>query len=350
MAQGTASGTNTYVSSFDQKAKLIVNYSRNKKDFLVNALTQIIPVEKVNNYFLKLKPEAAARILANPEESVWADGQPRPVNQNFNQDYEFVQYFTKRRSYNATVGYMSSEQAVWDLIAAQTAVLAQQAITRRTIEFYSLLADSAIYPAANTSTATSLGGGLWGAATSTNRYIQKSINGMKIAISKATYGAVKASQLTLVISPTIADAMARSAEIADYVAQSTAAPEFLRYELWQEQTANYGLPATLYGCRICVDETLYTTSKPITSNSYTATYAASANSVYMLAAPGELKQTGEQSTAVSSVGLFIYNQDDMSVEIEDQPMNRLKRIHVTDGFHVRDIAPESMYLLTAVLS
>jgi len=345
MATMYAGPNNVYVPAFDEQAKLIVNYSRDPKKYPVNNLMTVTPVKRRIGKYLRIKPEAQGRLGNNGRR--WAEGAPRPIQLETGQLHEWLEFFCERYIADFPIGYNTEEQAVWDIISTQSAALANQQMTDRTSEFYTILQSSTNYDSNNSSTATAAGGGFWGAATSTSRYIQKSLRVGVSNIMKSTMNGVQADDLVLVVGPTVAGAMAESAEIADYLAQAPPAPEYLQGELFKNQLANYGLPPKLYGINVVVDPMVYETNH-LGAASVKA-FAAGENSAYLIARPGSINGNAGGSS-FSFIHCFSYTPEEMLVETTDDFINKRKILSVVDTRQIKAVANEAGQLFTAVLS
>src|SRR5277367_4744396 len=104
---------NVFIPAFDGKAtaNLIVSYARNPKKFLVGKLAQRTPVNYLSGYWLTLRPEVLARVLTDPNESVWQDGSPAPTGSFNQQDFRATQYNCIRRARPAYIGWQTRDQA-----------------------------------------------------------------------------------------------------------------------------------------------------------------------------------------------------------------------------------------------
>lgn len=349
MATSFASWTNTFVPTFAGGAtsKLIVEFSRNPKDFAVNALTTQVPVDKPIGYFLKIKPEAQARIINSPQSYVWPDGQPCPIQQENESDFQFVKYFAQRYAQTDFIGYRTAELADWDVEAQKARNLANRIMLMRTVKFYDLVQDSTLYDSSHVATATALGGGQWSAATSANRYIMNSLLAAAQIIVKDTVNAVGLKDLVLIVGPAVARKMAASAEIADYLAQSVPAEKFLTFENWQGQNKLYGLPPELYGMKIMVDETVKDTARiGATSNK---AFAPGDTSAYIITKPGSLSGPSG-GIGFSSVASFISKEWEMRTETIDVPIDARKILRVADEWDMQLIAPETAFLITSTVA
>ena len=140
---------------------LLVGYSRNDKDWLVNDLVKITPVEQQVGYFPRIRPQEAARLLGE-EYRQWADGSNRPIA-DFNKDqWEFLEYRTRRTGESIPLGYLGIEQASVPVIEAQSQSMAMRGMLFRTKMFFEILSTSGTYLSGHSDTATNFGGGVWG--------------------------------------------------------------------------------------------------------------------------------------------------------------------------------------------
>lgn len=174
---------NVYIPAFQGKmqAQLIVSYARDPKRFAVNKLAQRAPTNTLAGNWLTLRPEVLARILNDPNEVVWVDGQPRPTGTHNQQDFRATTYQCVRRARPAYIGWQTRDQAVWDIVDTQQQVLAHQMMTQRAFAFYNVAMASGNHLASHVKTATawsSIGGytgGFWSAGTSTNPIVQRTL-------------------------------------------------------------------------------------------------------------------------------------------------------------------------------
>lgn len=344
------SPTNVFVPGFSagDTTRLIVDYSRNPKDFPVNFLASIFNVDLPQGYYAKLDPAAQARLTSSPQHYSWADGQQRPIQVDNEQGFTFESYFAQRYARTQPIGYLTLQNASWDLDATTINVLANQMMTVRTNAFYNLVTNAANYLSTNTASATSLGGGFWGSATVTNRYIQKSLLTAVQQIVLNTVQAVKLSDMTLVIGPTVATAMAASGEIADMMSHSyTVSKEFLEFKVWAEQTSLWGLPPTLYGIKVVVDESVENNTQIGAGNNNA--FFAGTDAAYLMVKRDALNSVAGKGS-FSTYGFFIPKGNEMVVERLDDSLNQRVVHSVTDYWDVQQVAPETAYLITATLS
>lgn len=342
------SGTNPFVPRFDAKGsgRLIVSYSRNPKDFAVNKLVTITPRTEMSGYYARFDPSVLARI-GDLNSTVWADGQPAPTGDQNKQRFTFVPYAMQRRAEPFYIGYQERDQAVWDTDAQAQDVLGQRMMGQRALEFYNLVTNTANYLSTNTNTATALSNGLWSAATGSNPYIKITLRKIVNQIVQITNAAVSRKDLTLLLSPDVAGAMAETQEIREYLARSVFALSELKGGD-KEQNDNWGLPPKLYDINVVVDPTINNTAFRDANPSYS--FMAPSNSAIILCRPGDLVNTGQFATAYSSVHMFSYTKEEMLLETFDEFWNKRIRHMSVDTRSFQVVSPETLYLVTNVLS
>ena len=213
------SGNNTYVPSFEASGAMVTEFSRNPSKFKINRYVAQRKVEAMTGYYNVIDPDESARVV-NEQDFIWSDGNDRPVgNQNTSQ-HQFNLYSCKRYNDTATLGFLSVQQASWDILAQHSRSLAAKAMSLRTMLALDTLTNASW--GSNTGSATSLGGGFWSAGSSTAPYIMKTLFAAAQTIQQATNSAVALTDMILLIGPGLAAAMAESAEVHDYVILGTA--------------------------------------------------------------------------------------------------------------------------------
>lgn len=349
MATGFPSYTNVFVPGFSASMteKLIVDYGRDPKKAPINMLAGITTTDLPAGYFNRQKPEAQSRLLDDPAAYEFPDNTLFSPKQDNRRDFDYVTWVAKRYAYPAYVGDMELEYASWDIQAQVVNDLGNQAILNRMKQFYNVLNTSGNYLSGLTDTATNYGGGLWSAGTSANRYIEKTVQSVLIAMDKASVNGVNPEELFLVVTPTVAMAMARSQEIADGLFRTTDYKEHLQYDLWKGQLTRYGLPPVLYGINLVVDNWVKTTTR--IGQTTSSTYTADTNSAYFLTKPGGIKSFSGGSS-FGSVQFFVPKGKEMVTEVLDQPVDKRKMIRCIDMFDVKLVSRECTALVTNVLS
>lgn len=354
---GYPGGYNTFVPSFDASGKLVVAFSRNPKDFPLNRWITLTPVKRSQGYFLQVTAEEAARIInSDLADFVWADGNDAPTGLWGDESFNFVPFNTTRYNYAFRIGYKAEQQADWKILAMYAAFKAQQAMTARAVACINTALNSANYDASHVSTATALGGGFWSAGTGTgsggtgNPYIKKSLLTAAQKIQIDTNGAVKRSDLVLAIDPTLAAAMSESGEIMDFIKQSPVAMAQVRGDV-ESQNGLWGLPDTLYGIKLVVEDTVRVTSRKLATRAAKYAFVDSSgvagNTALLCARPGQLVS---EAAGPSFGTIHIFSYEEMTVEQRDDPDNRRIAGRVVDDFGVNVVAPATGYLITHCLS
>lgn len=347
---------NVYIPAFQgkQTANLITSYARDPKKFAVNRLTQRTPTENLSGNWMQLRPEALARIFTDPNSVVWVDGQPRPQGTHNAQDFRAVPYVCIRRAQPDYVGWQTREQAVWPIQDTKLGALAHLMMTQRAQVFYTMALNTANYASSHVKTATqwsSIGGtgGFWSAGTPQNPIIKRSLANMANQIRLDTMDTVSYKDLTLVITPPIAIAMANSEEIHYYLARSPYALAQVRGDK-ENQNGQWGLPDKLYDMNLIVDGTLKTTSPRLTVPG-TTTDIMSDNTALVMAEPGALSENiGQVTSSFSSFHMFVYRGEEMVVETQDEPWNKRTMLSVHETYGMSVVAPETVALATSLLS
>jgi hypothetical protein len=343
-----AGPNNVYVPAFDTQANLIVNYSRDPKKYLVNQIMTITPVSKPIGKYLRIKPEAQGQLTNQWNVSRrWADGAPRPIQLEGGQKHEWLEFFTERYIESFPIGYQTEQNAIWDIVNTQSKALANRMMTGIALEAYTELRNASNYT--NTATATVAGGGAWSAATSTNRYIQNSLNYALEKIQQSTMNGVQAEDLVLVLSPSVAKQIAASAEIADYMAGSPFSAPFVQGEAFTNQLGNYGMPPMLYGIKVIVDPLVRDNSALGASTNYefVANAGVTTGSAYLIARQGALGSEAGGSN-FSFLHCFKWTPEEFYTEVIDVPFDKRKVLSVVDNRQVKVVANEAAFLFTAV--
>lgn len=327
---------NTYVPQ--AIAALQTNFSQNPKAFKINQYVTVANVNATTGYYIYHDPTEETRVdYTNMADSLWADGAYPQVN--FSKGQKFVPYLCKRYHDMFTVGDLAAQQAEgWNVIVDHSNSAASNLMTKRTSVVLTALTTTGNW-GANTDTATSLAGGYWSAGTDTTPYIQISIQKAVVAIQKATNATINPEDLVLVISPDVANAMAKSAEIRQYFKSSFVSKEYIG------QGAGsgffYGLPDPLYGVRVIVEDRVKNTAP---HGSPAVMSFILGKDAFIVARPGSL--TGSLNT-MSTVTLAMYQ--DMQMVLEHKNIAQLTEGVVWDMYDTI-VRPESGFLITAVIA
>lgn len=349
VAQFPAS-SNVYVKSHEASGKMIVDFSRNTKDWAVNKYCQLIPVKKDSGYYAKMTVEVAGRILnADLSEFDWPDGQPARANMQSwgnTESFEFLEFKTRRRKHDFTIGYKTADQASWDIIAQHARIHGQACMTARTQLAITAATTAGNYPAAHTSAVASISGvsGNWAASTTARMDIKRSLEHACETILDSTLAAINLDDLCLVISTGLAKELSLTQEIVDYIKGSPDALAQVRGELPNDNVF-YGLPAKLYGVPLVVEKTRKVTSAKGATRVVAPILADS--TPFITARPGELEAPYSSAPSFSTLTMFVY--EDMSVESKDDSDDRLHYGRVVDDIALVVTAPVSGFLFTSAV-
>jgi hypothetical protein len=279
------------------------------------------------------------------------DGQPRPRGQWNEQDFRANSYTCFRRVLPDAVGWQTREQAAWPIQEVKLNALAHLMMVQRTLCFYNLTLTQANHLSTHVKSATAWSslnggsGGFWSAGTVTNPIIKRSMANMANQIRLDTMNAVTYKNLTLIISPPAAIAMAASAEIHDYLARSPYSLAQIRGDV-ESQNGEFGLPDKLYDMRLVIDGTLRTTS-PRLQIPGTTLDQMDDNTALMISYPGDLSENvGQVTSSFSSVHMFVFKGEEMVVQTQDWPWDMKTDLSVHETYDMRLVSPETAALAT----
>lgn len=330
-------GLNTYVPSTNALATgaLQVEFTRAVNTFPITKYAQIVPVNQMTGYYLRLNSDDNVRVT-DINEFAWPLGNDRPVGKM--NEHDFVAFTAQRFAYPFYIPNETVKQAAWDVVAQHARAKAQLAMTARSMRTATALTTSGTFNAVGNYyvDGTAISGGPW--TTSTTNIIQKCIQTALQRISLATGGAVRAEyDVMMVISPTIANLLSQTQEVRDYVKNYPAALPFLQ---GSDTFAKYGLPPNLFGVQVVVDDSVKVTSKKgAASPTRSFVYG---NSAVFVSRPGGLVGV-EGSTSFATCQIFAF--EDMTVENWDDPKDRRIEGRVIDNSTSEVVAPVSGVLV-----
>ena len=347
-------GATTYVPNFEASGKMVIGFSRNPATFALNQYVTLVPVKQSVGYYLLRAVSNAGRlttatqtpggVLGSPNsDRVWSDGNDMPDGSDNLEGHSYQKFLTERYAFAGRLGYKAVDQADWNILAAHSADLAQQAMTARTAVVASIVESSTSYAASLTSSATSLVGDFIINGTQSNPLLKAALQKIGIAINKATWGVVKPSQLVARMSPDLAEPLSRTQEVHTYLKESPFALAQIRGDV-KSQNGEWGLPDTLYNFKLAIEDCVYNPAKKgYPAEPQALSYIASSNFMAVLARPGSL--VGVQGApSFSAVHLWVY--EEMTVESKDDPDNRRHNFRVVDDIGVNLVSQQSAYGLT----
>lgn len=338
---------NTYIKDHASSGRMIIEFSRNPKEFPLPNYIQVRPVKKQSGYYLKIDQRQAGRLVGGElNDYVWPDGHPRPKTRQNGQEFNFHDFFCTRRNFGQPIGDLAREQADWSVEDTQEGMQAQQAMTARTLLVHTALDLSANWDATHYVNVTSIPGvsGTWDAALSTNLYIKKSLNYGAKRILKSTLGKVRRKDLILVMNPDMATAISETQEIVDHIKQSPEA--YSQLEQNSGRWSEWGLPDRLYGFPVVVEDTVMVTS-PKGAATQTEEFVMGGAKAYLLSRPGGLVSKGG-GPSFSTVTLFA--KEEMTVQRTHDQYNRLLDVDVVDHVGVGLTATAAGFAFRSALS
>lgn len=342
--------SNVFIPSYDGigSGKLVVDFAKNIKDFMLNQMVQQTTVQQTNGYWPRMDPAEIVRIAQNPAAYAWQDGQVFPSGAQETVPFYNIEFILRRYGMPYEIGYIAKDLASWDLSAQAANVIGVKLMQLRTQGFYSLVTDTTKYYSTNTfsvATATGTGGATWASGTSTNPYIRETFNYVAQQTALKSNGLVNGSDLVCLMGPDVARAISRSNEIIDYVKQTP--------QSWQEiqgnapnQNKNYSIPEMLYGIKVVISDEVVNYGPRGQDN---RTFFAPSNQAIFLCKPGVIK-ANTPATSFASVHLFTYPKEEMVLMSHDQPWNRRIQFQGSDMWDLRFVSPETSFLVTNVVT
>lgn len=331
MASRMPSGTNTFIASFEAGA-VVVSFTRDPKKFKHAGYVEYRPTKKDVSFYLKLDVDQPARVI---DDSLfgWADGAEAPKGANNIGNFVFAEYRTKRRAFPFSLGMKAVEQAAWDILAQHAGIVAQQAMTLRTIRTATLLQTTSNWPSANVADVTILNGGAgkWDIASSdpaSVNYlgIKKAILRAAELIALATNAAVDWHDMSLVMSVGCAKKVAATSEVHDYV-KSPEGASMLKGD--EGIFGDWGMPNTIYRMKVVVENAVKVTSNINTGGTATRAFCFSDSNPVITSKPGGLNGQYD-GPSFSTVQFYFY--EEMTVESKSDPDNRRNTGRVVEDY------------------
>jgi hypothetical protein len=330
---GIGGGLNTFIPTFSAATGQIqIEFTRAVNRFPITQYAQIVPVQQMSGYYLRIDEEETARVV-NTQDYQWPLGEDRPTG--INSDIDWLQFTCQRFQSSFHIPQETARQAQWDVVASHARIAAAKMMTHRSFRMATQLTTAGNYTTGSNyfAKASDL---VSGTNITSADGVQKIIRAAIEKIVQNTVGAVSAKDILLVVNPTTARIMATNDGVRDYVKNYPAALSFLKGD---DTFAAYGLPQTLFGLGgVVVDDTVRVSTRKGGANTRGFFYGTeSAPGMVFVSRPGGL--VGNEGPSFSSATIFAY--EDMTVETLDDPWNRRVRGSVTDN---------SATVLTAPLS
>jgi hypothetical protein len=334
-------GQSAYIPSTNDLATgaLQVEFTRSVNSFPLTRYAQLVPVTKMNGYYLRQDVLDNNRVT-DQNEFAWPLGNDRPAGKQ--NAFEFLEYACRRFAFPFYIPQETANQAAWDVVAQHARSKAQLAMTRRTIEAATALSTSGNWGGNYAATAAAFGTGAWTNSTVADGFIQKTIQNVLQAIAYSSGGAVTARDVIMVISPEVAKAVSQSPEVKEYVKFAAQGVPFLQ---GSDTFARWGIPQTLFGLGdVVIDDSVKTTSKKGAASAASSWILGSG--AYFVSRPNGLVGV-EGGSSFATLQIFAY--EDMTVEQFNDPQNRRLEGRVTDNSVSKIVAPVAGYCIASVL-
>lgn len=264
------SATNLFIPNWVDSGRITVGFSRNPLMFPYNRYISYGYSQKNRGFYLQWTQQAQARV-PDVDAFLWAYNQDRPVPAN-PEAFNYKEFTLTRRDYAYGNDRDTISQADFNLMQVQRETHAQLAATARAKRIITEMTTTANWASAayiggndmsidHYSTATAAGGGKFDVGTSTNPYFMAGVDYALDKISLDTNGALTSQpgRMCLVMNPTTARKIAKSAEMKDFLKGSPYALPSITGDIFVQK--NYGLPPTFQECEIIVDNSVYVSSE-----------------------------------------------------------------------------------------
>ncbi len=345
-------GPNTYVPSMSESKEatgaMQIEFSRNPNDFSFNRYIRVRPVNAISGLYLYIPPGAAARVLnADNSDFRWPRGQVAPTGNWNTQGFQFLPYITERFAPTFQIDHDAVDQASWDVIAVNSRMAAQQAMTGRTVRGTTCLTNATLW-GGNTGTAASLttdGSGVLSASTTTTLRVKSLFQNVAKAILKATIGVVRPKDIIAVMNPNTATLIANSPELVQHFIQSQFAEGQVRGDYpGAEQGELFGLPPKLYGIKTVIEDAVRVSSD-VNAATQVGDFILGDGVIIFVSRPGGLTSAAG-GPDFSTIQCFC--KEDMTVWTKYDDDNRLHAGRVVDDTDFRLVAPVSGYYVTTI--
>lgn len=350
---GFPSATNVYAPNLEASGRLITGYSRNVKKFNLPKYVQYVQTKQMVGLYMRLSAQEAARVVTT-QDFEWADGTPRPMHADGLEQFNMVEFRTHRYDYGYSVGWLTEKQADWPIMEQHSQIKAAQCMTARTVRMLTAATLSTNWTTAasgdydlsqdHTATAASWVGGFLDQGTSTAPYIKIFLDKTMALINMETIGVVDQDSVAVIINPNQARLWAESSEIHEFIKGSYWAQEELTKGL--SPNNKFGLPSSLYGYTIIVENTVRVTSRK--GATLAKSLAMPDQKVLFVSRVGGLE--GVYGSPSFSTLTLMYFGDEMGIQAFGDDENQLSHGHVVENTAELVTSPLSGYLLTSSTS
>lgn len=329
----------------------VVAFVRDPAKFKLNEYVQLVNAPDPVGFYYLLDRDRPIRVVSDAE-FAFEDGDEAPTGNTNKGNFSLEEFRCFRRAIPYTVGEEAQEahkrSGGFDPALFEERSCASQAMTLRTKRILAILDDSTQYPTANTSDATTLGGGKWDAGTSTAPYFRQGILKAAQAVHLQTNGSVQLSDMVLILSPAAAIVISKSQEMYDYLKSSPFAYPNIKGELANPNEL-WGLPSHVGGIKIIIEDTMSVTTRPLAAGTAgTRAYLKNDDIGVIVSRPGSL-DAPYGTRSYSTIQLF-YHKYEMAVERRVDSWNKRIDGRVLDYYVPKLVAAPAAYLASDILT
>lgn len=341
-----------------QASGQVIEYIRKPKEFPINKYAQFVETPTPNGAYAYVDPDQPVRIV-NEAEFAFEDGDARPTGNANQLAYQWIPFRTFRRTYPWTLGDQAIEVhkqfSKIDLVAQNAGSVASQAMTNRTNRVVGMMQTASNW-GNNTADCNVINGGYgnWrnasGDPLSPNYLaIKRSLGNACKIIRLATNGMVKRKHLKLILSLGLAELMADTSEIYDYVKYGPHSQGAQR-GTDRDMDEDGGLPPELYGVEVCIEDSPLVNIYP--NSSGTAASITAGNRVFakndttaMLVSRVGGIEGSYGAPSFSTIQIYFFGAP---MQVEQFPDKKNLRVegYVTENFYEVLAAPASGFLFT----
>jgi hypothetical protein len=256
-----------------------------------------------------------------------------------NNDFEFVNFTTKRFEKGFNIPYETAKVAAWDIVAQHARSRAAQLMTLRTQRALTVLTTTGNWTTSINyfGSGTSLGSGPAYTTGNIQKLFQTAIEKMLVN----TGGAITMSDIVAVMSPKTAFKMSQSTELKDLIKYT----QGVNLMQGSGNFSRYGLVPALFGIGdIVIEDAVKVTSQKGATRA--ADYILGVDAVVFVSRPQGLVGV-EGGSPFATISNFVF--EDMTVETFDDPKHRRTSGSIVDngtfeltaplaGLYVADIA------------
>lgn len=295
----------------------VIAYTRQPSDFAMNRYVQYVGHEAPTGIYWTMDRDQPVRVVSVRDFS-WAPGADAPTGHHNLSRFTTTEFRCEREAVPFTLDLetvqLAQKHGKVDPVAWESMQTASQLMTLRARKIWSLLDTSGSFPTVNVDSATTLGGGKFDAGTSTAPYFQQGILEMARRINLQTNGVARPSDCMLILNPTDAIDIGKSAEMHDYMKGSPFAHPMITGQtnpMGPHPNYLWGLPSHVAGVEIVVENTPYVSTRMIEDESATAgtrAYVKASDSATMVYRPGGMDGV-PGSKSFSTIQMFYYKYE-----------------------------------------